>query len=545
MTLTNTLRRIALVAAGLLCSLTMSSVPANPAAFTVQQPDGTRLTLRLEGDEHCRYYRNIATGEAMTLTPDGRYVTLPAATLALRSERAALRRAASDRRRMARSVVRPVASPGASTPDSRRCRATMLGQPYVGQKRGLVILINFSDKRFAASHTRSTFDDYFNREGYDGDGNIGSVHDYFYDQSYGQFDLCFDVVGPVTLSRPMSYYGRNNVYGYDDHPGEMVIEACRMVHEQGVNFADYDWDGDGEVDQVFVIYAGYGENHNAPTTTIWPHEWTLTDAYNDYADGEGPIMLDGVTIDTYACSSELYGKTGTTLCGIGTACHEFSHCLGLPDFYNTAVSGGSYGMSYFDLMHYGSYSGPLGIGEVPCGYSAYERWMAGWLVPQPIVGPTTVEAMPSIADAPVAYIMVNPANPDEYLLIEHRVCDRWFAWISAFEAGHGLFVVHVDYDDDAWYDNTVNNDTSHQRMSIVPANGVKGSTSAQCRAMYFPGPNGVTSLTPSSHMRCGGMWFSPEGYIGHHLTHITETDDFISFVVDGGVPDGTLLAGVE
>ena len=58
-------------------------------------------------------------------------------------------------------------------------------------------------------------------------------------------------------------------------------------------------------------------------------EWELSDPTN-YGRS---VKLDGVTVDTYACGSELMGISGKTLDGIGTMCHEYSHCLGLPDFY--------------------------------------------------------------------------------------------------------------------------------------------------------------------------------------------------------------------
>ncbi len=231
----------------------------------------------------------------------------------------------------------------------------------VGQKKGLVILVNFSDKKM--HYDRSQFQDFFNLEGYSYQGMAGSVHDYFKDCSYGQFDLKFDVIGPVTVNKTLRYYGQNNRNGDDQHAAEMICEAVRLADAQGVNFKDYDWDGNGFVDQIFVIYAGYGEASGAQSYTIWPHEYDLSSARTELGDGEGAIKLDGVYIDTYACSNELYGTAGTNIDGIGTACHEFSHCLGLPDFYDT--TGSSFGMDVWDVMDYGCYGDD---GLCPCGY---------------------------------------------------------------------------------------------------------------------------------------------------------------------------------
>ena len=153
----------------------------------------------------------------------------------------------------------------------------------------------------------------------------GSVRDYFRAQSYGQFAPEFDVVGPLTAANDMAYYGRHSGNNNDSHVPELVWEACLQA-DPLVNFADYDWNGDGEADLVYMVYAGYSEAQGAAPETIWPQKWYLT-MYQS-------LQLDGVTIDGYACSSELRGTSGSELDGIGTACHEFSHCLGLPDTYD-------------------------------------------------------------------------------------------------------------------------------------------------------------------------------------------------------------------
>jgi M6 family metalloprotease-like protein len=211
-----------------------------------------------------------------------------------------------------------------------------------GKRKGLVILVNFQDTKMMRTHTQTEWNDYFNLKGYSKLNNSGSVHDYFYNQSYGLFDLEFDVVGPVTVSKKMAAYGANDAYGNDVDPAGMVYEACQLAADQ-VNFADYDWDGDGEVDQVYLIYAGYGEaaNSNTLANTIWQHEWNLEEA--GYS-----LTIDGVRINTYGCSSELNGDSGSYMDGIGTACHEFSHCLGIPDLYDTSGNG-NYGMDEWDL----------------------------------------------------------------------------------------------------------------------------------------------------------------------------------------------------
>ena len=356
-----------------------------------------------------------------------------------------------------------------------------LGESQIlkGEKKGLVILVNFANKIMSMSNANEVFDAMFNEIGYDRNDAVGSVHDYFYDQSYGQFNLTFDVVGPVTVSNNYGYYGSNgtSLNGGDIKADEMIVEACKLADEQ-INFADYDWDGDGEVEQVYVIYAGYGEASGGPKNTIWPHESHL-----EYQES-GVLTLDGVTINTYACSCELTGGSGTTLNGIGTACHEFSHCLGLPDLYDTGYSGG-FGMSYWDIMSSGSHCGPNGHGEVPTGYSAYERQFAGWLELKELDSPCVINDMPSISEEPIAYAIYNDNHRDEYFLLENRQNVKWFSYTGTYEDCHGLLVTHVDYSETAWKNNKVNSSTKHQRMTIIPADMSYGSTYTSEGGTYY------------------------------------------------------------
>ena len=430
---------------------------------------------------------------------------------------------------------------------------------YIGEKKGLVILVEFANLGMNGTDPQREFYRMFNENGYNENNHIGSVHDYFYAQSYGKFDLAFDVVGPVTLSQNFDYYGsnRDGDDGNDQHPGTMVAEACRLV-DHHVNFADYDWNVDGEVEQVFIVYAGYGESNGAPSTTIWPHKSSLTSS-SRVNDGDGAIMLDGVKIDTYACSCELAGISGNTKNGIGTACHEFSHCLGLPDFYDVKYNGG-FGMNYWDLMSSGAHSGPQNNGEVPCGYSAYERWYAGWLEYVELNEPTIISGMPNLGDEPLAYIVYNDNHHDEYYILENRQNKEWFSYVKDANDCHGLIVTHVDYDEEAWTRNNVNTNIDHQRMNIIPADNSFGTiktyddaksyfvTKNELRGDPFPGISNVTSLTNTSHVNVGGKLFNrnTDGTYNMNkaIEDIRETEGVVSFVFMGGVyvPSPTVSA---
>lgn len=535
------MKRLVFTFVALIVTLVINAVPAKRTTFIATQSDGTKLTLMLVGDEYHHYFLNMETQEKMLRKADGDYYVVGNEVLQELSKKGAARRVQANAARRARlkAPAKIGSTSGAMT----------------GSKKGLVILVNFQDKKLANTHTQTVFNNQFNQVGYSENNHIGSVHDYFYDQSYKQFDLTFDVVGPVTVSKNMNYYGANDSEGSDTHPAEMIIEACKLADAQGVNFKEYDWDGDGYVDQVYVIYAGYGEAYGASDNTIWPHEWTLSSAQY-YGDGTGRLSLDGKYIDTYACSCELSGTTGTTLNGIGTACHEFSHCLGFPDFYDTSYAGG-FGMNSWDLMDGGSYNGPDGYGEVPAGYTAYERYEAGWLEPEILDKAATITDMKPIGDEPEAYFIFNEAETNEWFVLENRQNKGWFKYVDTYTTPHGLLLSHVDFDQTAWNNNEPNAVATHQRMSIVPANKTYGTkktsngdtyytcSETQLKGHLFPGSSRVTSFIPNDWSTAGGKWFNKDTdgtyFSSHYLTDITESNGNISFKVDGGavVDDGS------
>ena len=507
------------------------SIPANRSPFTVTNSDGTVLTITLYGDECCHFYATL-DGVPVVEEENGDWRLAPELKDSInqiwseRSTRLNLRR----QQRAAQNKTRQA-----------------FGYPttYSGQKKGIVLLVEFPDKAMKSVNTRDKFDKKFNQKGYNEDDHEGSVHDYFYDQSYGQFDLTFDVFGPIKVSQSYTYYGANDKNSNDKYVGILAAEACRLANQKyDINWADYDWDGDKEVDQVVIIYAGYGEHAGASKNAIWPHESSLTLAKRS-GDGEGAIRLGGQIIDTYAMSCELRGTSGSKMDGIGAACHEFTHCLGLPDFYDVKYTGG-FGMQHWDIMASGNNNGPMGHGEIPAGFTAYERWFAGWLNLIELDEPTTITDMPCLNDEPVAYVIYNDGNRNEYFILENRQPTGWHQYVNYYTGMHGLLVTHVDYYRDIWVTNTVNSVKKHQRMSIIPAGNNYGTftgstysvTADQYRSHLFPGNRYVTELTNESHASCGGELFNRNiggtKYMNKPITDIRESNGLISFQFMGG-----------
>lgn len=486
---------------GSLFAMTLYAIPAKRERCTLILADGKTIEATWMGDETVHFY----------LTDDGRYLQTNSDGIAYFVEADSIHN-----RWKSRAAKRQKAYTRKNA--SRRRRAQDVSMS--GSKRGLVILVQFPQTPFYI--TQSIFDRLLNEVGYSDEVNIGSVHDYFYDNSYGQFNLTFDVVGPITMSQPLSYYGGNNANGDDAHPAIMVREAIEKV-DASVDFSQYDWDMDGEVEQVYILHSGYDEAQRHIGNDIWSHEWTLSEALEE-GDGDGPISVDGVVIDRYATSSELRGSGGYHIVGIGTMCHEFCHCLGIPDFYD--IDGRNFGMNSWDIMDNGSYNGN---GGAPAGFTSYERWYCGWLEPTELIDPVEVYNMPPLTSEPVAYILRNSGKYDEYFLLENRQREKWDSCLG----GHGMLVVHVDYEDLAWETNAVNVVRSHQRMTIIPADNILYFSSLA--GDPWPGTTGKTMLSDTS-MPAGRFYnLNAEGdFLMHHaIAQISESaDGLISFIFD-------------
>ncbi|MBQ2199555.1 MAG: M6 family metalloprotease domain-containing protein, partial [Bacteroidaceae bacterium] len=441
----------------------MAAVPALKVKRTVKQSDGKSLQIVLCGDESFHFYQTI-DGVPVVENEDGSfdYATMDHGNListkmlAHETDERSIgektfvnlskksiiadiqttwnkRLSARNAHRLKRLEARRAKATGPNR--VRKAGATQ------GEVKGLVILVNFADKKM--TRTREEFDDQFNKIGYRKNSHIGSVREYFTSQSYGKLNIDFDVVGPYTVSKNMAYYGKDvGQAGDDEHPTQMVYEAIKLA-DKDVNFADYDWDGDGEVDQVYVIYAGYGQAQGAASNTIWPHEYVLE------GGGYYNVRFDNVRLSTYACSCEFSGTSGTRMDGIGTACHEFTHCLGLPDFYDTSNVTANFGMSFWSVMDSGCYNGSYS-GSVPAPYTSYERWVSGWLEPTELNVGCEVEGLRNIVNYPEAYVIYNEANHDEFYLLENHQKNSW----DSYSYGKGMLILHVDYDETAWWENT-------------------------------------------------------------------------------------------
>lgn len=484
-------RSLYAIMAAMLTAAYADGAPSRMRPVCIAGPDGTPVTVVAVGDESNHHF----------ITADGTPVEwLPMVAGAKKMTRQMGRRSMAARADW-------------SDGDDAAMRESLVRRPPK-DGRYLVLLVDFPDRGFKIPDAGAEFHDMLNTEGYANYAATGSVRDYFADNSSGLFLPVFDVVGPVTMPSPAAAYASS---GSDDSPaGLMLTEACRMIDGE-VDFSVYDTDNDGTVDNVYIFYAGKGQADGGDQTTIWPHSWNLTD------QGRA-LVLDGVKIDTYACSPELDGADKIN--GIGTFCHEFSHVLGLPDLYG---SGANHPAKY-SLMASGNYNND---GRTPPNFSAFERFCLGWLEPRDLVHPKSVELEPIAANEAWR---IPTGRVNEFFLLENRQTDGWDIDIP----GHGLLVWHIDYNPDIWERNMVNRNNGHQYVDIVEANG--GTSASQAAGFTFPGAGRKTSLTAETYPALRD-WAG--NAIDMPLTSITETPEgTVKFDAKGGKAEVGGVAGL-
>ena len=397
---------IATLVLALCCISAAWAVPAYRGLISHTQPDGSVIMIRVHGDEFCHWVTD-ASGQLLEMGADGYYRPSSSSSLASRRAVGRARRAEANARR--------------STPGKRGVAS--------GTKRFLVILVSFSDVDFSISSPQTAFANLMNQNGYSVNGGTGSVKDYYYDNSHGQFTPVFDVAGPYLVSNTASYYaGTSGV----ENAEEAFYEACVQA-QNDIDFSDYDQDGDGKVDMVFFYYAGYNQAEGK-ANTIWPHQYTFQGT--DYRS----IQFDGKYLGNYACTSELKGTEGTNMCGIGTACHEFGHAMGLPDFYDTDYEDNDQcgAMFFFSTMDSGSYNNE---GRTPPYFTIEERIILGWINAADAFREFSVTGNYTIGSVDNNIAYRTPTDKDgEYFVYECRGSNGWDSGLESY----GLVVTHID-----------------------------------------------------------------------------------------------------
>lgn len=517
---------------------------AYPGPITVIQSDGTELTVYLHGDEHFSW-SSASDGTLLVqvgknyyvaqVEEDGTLKATPQLAHNPESRNATEKNVAEaqDKDRFFKATDATLQSLAKNL--NTDIATTRKYFPHSGAPKTLVILVQFPDCKFLSSDPKTAFNYFLNAESgeqapealtsaYNG-SNYGSVKQYFTEMSKGTFTPIFDVAGVVTVSESYTYYGQDaSENNRDIYSKDLVVEACKLAKSQlGVNFSDYDLNNDGKADLVYIIYAGIGQNLGGDANTIWAH----TRAGVNYTiDNETNIYSYGLN-----CELNAPDKTTTNyISGIGVFCHEFSHCMGIPDLYpyNTAAHVNNQEPEYWDLMDAGEY---WNRGFNPAAYSPWELDIVGWDSNIETLGNTAqqLELQPYYQDRKVYKI---EAHDGQYLLLQNL---QKVGWWKGFPS-HGLLIHRIDYNKPTiGLDYRMNQTPGSPEVTILPADGIilsgylsgKGKTYTDKEYQLshlsdpFPGRNNVTQLTEAK-LNNGVL-------LTNLLYNIKETDGVITF----------------
>jgi len=490
------MKRIILLICFIACTtITTWAAKAQSIPVLVKQADGTTITVILQGDEHINWYIAL-DGTLLVQGSDNNYYVGRVANNghlmatkqlahepAFRSqtERSLIQK--QDKERFY-SYVRNVAAQSENAYNESPMTRISIGAssdgvayfPHTGSPKALVILAEFADTLFTIQNTKQVFTNYLMNEGhftetsYGQNLNYKGVRGYFKDCSYGQFTPAFDVVGPIKLPKPQTYYGAGG-----DNIKDLLTDACHAVDNE-VDFSQYDANGDGMVDLVYIIYAGHSANYRGNTSTdIWPKSGTASLSKT----------FDGKSVRRYGVSNELAGrenkkKERETINGIGLFCHEFSHTLGLPDIYaydryegenNEAVNQNNQGMEYWDLMDGGT---DVWGGRTPSPYLAWERETMGWMSIDTLTTDCHIPNLKTIDNGGKAYKILNPSAANEYVVLQSIQKGGWHqGWGNKnITYPKGLLIYRISYaSDKVNLHDGPNNVKGKPRVIVIPADG--------------------------------------------------------------------------
>lgn len=572
------MKKTLMMLACLLVAMAMKAVKVEPGRVTITQRDGTTLTVQGYGDEDFNYY---VTTDGTLLFQEGTdfFVAQVNADGSL-SATSMLAHEASSRTLAEQQLVSLqdrdlfYQQMPQLWQESRMRREPMQANstlfPSLGSPKAVVILVEFSDTTFKLANPKATFDKYLNGKDLFSEDtdpemyrNYGSVGRYFSDMSRGKFTPQFDVYGPVRLNQPLAYYGAGS--SSSEKVDALLTDACSAADDE-IDFSQYDSNGDGYVDVVYIIYAGYAQSRSGNSTDcLWPKSGTRSLS----------TTFDGMKIARYGINNELYGtpKSATRIEGIGLFCHEFTHCMGTYDLYpssgTTAAQLINHGMDYWSLLDAGEYTRN---GYQPTAMTAWEREWLGWMTIDTLKTAADVELTP-LLDGGKAYRILNDndASGHEYYIVENVQKKGWNAYLF----GHGMMVTHVDYDANAFNTggNRINSTATHPRMYVLAADGLfvpeyyigktittptdetvkqwnadftskyQGQTftsqlyQTEAAGDLFPGTSATTQLTDTSSPAYARNY---NGNFGKPLTNITEDTETgkVTFKFMGGAAAG-------
>jgi len=454
------MKRILLPMFVLICFAGISlAVPASPEFFETEQPDGERITLKMQGDEFYNWTedkqgytvikdRNTREWFYAEQDKDGNLQktkhrvgnkTSPQ-TLGIpkhlkkrnfqttADERRMTMHAADDLRKnhpqfSVLSGNSGIAASGAQIGISGSSGIVLTGAPSAVTYKHLVILVAFADKPFAITNPKKEFEDLFNQEKYSKHEAHGSVKDYFEEVSYGTLILETVVTEVVHLSKTNEYYKGSTGY---ENAREMVTDALTALDEARFDFSGF------EESFITVVHAGAGLE--AGGDSMWSHKWSV----NNFR------TWDNKRFSVYATIPELRGngKGVPQITTIGVACHELGHAmLGLPDLYDITDMGE--GVGNYCVMGSGNWNGFGALGNVPSHFCAWSKNEAGFINVTELSSEGAYVINTAASDKNSFYKFSGATfATKEYFLMENRQDTGFDAGLPG--SNRGILIWHID-----------------------------------------------------------------------------------------------------
>ena len=401
-----------------------------------------------------------------------------------------------------------------------------------GNQKVLCILMEFPDRSF--TKTKADFQNMWNQTGYNVEGSMGSVKDFYYENSYGQMNVTATVVGPYMAEHNSSYYATNGPeHIYQSNVRTLVREAIKAA-KNDIQFANFDINGDNLVDAIHIVHAGYAQNVNLNIGLIWPHQGALITA----------VWQNNYKAKEYFITSELAEDSGTKIAPIGAVCHEYGHQLGAPDYYgeNNFIGTGDW-----DVMGSGSWNGPSnGSGRCPAHHNPYTKaYIFDWATPT-VINSSVSNATYTLTPVHNTHCIyrINTSTSNEFFLLENkRSVANTFNHKVPSPGGLLIYHIHADIEDAIDHQNV--NGSHPQKCYIVCANATTnptsdpasyGSMGIECAYPY----NSNTSFTSTS-IPSATSWAGVPTGVNIHFIQRSGTD--ITFVVNPRIDgDGTLTS---
>lgn len=515
------------------------AVPASNETFFLKQPDGSTIEVRYVGDEN---FHALVSADGYILQKDAlgyyAYVNEKGESSGIYA-RDAQDRSTTDKDFLAgldpEAIYQKMIDnapmedvPDYGIPKFVSPKVQRLPTPKynltLGELRGIILLVQFSDVKFKSSNPQKLYTDFMNKEGFSEFAHNGSVRDYFIQNSMGKFTPTFDVYGPITVPGSRESYG-NTLTGNKGAKQAMQEALDTLVKRGGIDFSLYDKDKDGFVDFFFMLFAGIGAANSGNKNAIWPHAGNIGNIGNPK---NGVKLTDNIYMNRYACANEISGKAykknsaTSTIEGIGTVVHEFGHVLGLPDLYDTKKTNPRKPLGSWDIMASGSYNCPNNTYNTQCCspplFSAFERMSLGWFTPTELNDTGSVKL--DKLDDNIAFSVTNPKNPNEMFLLEYRTKKNW----DRGQKSSGMLIWHIDYSDSVWKKGGINSDSNHIYVNIIEA--VPETSTSAATTDPFPGSGKVTDFNKFI------FWNGDDMKIA--LSNITESADtnYITFTVN-------------